>query len=79
MNFIYLTHEEYCRIELTVPLIHTGIECPRGSRPGPSGTTVAAEPYGEEATLFTRELCLQREVGINTQCTRELLLQRRYV
>ena len=40
----------------------TGIDCPRGSRPGPAGTTIPSDPYGEEATVFTKELCLQREV-----------------
>lgn len=38
-----------------------GIECPRGSRNIPSGIQVA-EPFSEEAMLFTKELVLQREV-----------------
>ena len=42
----------------------TGIDCPRGSRPGPAGSTIPAEPFGEEATLFTKEMCLQREVSL---------------
>ena len=42
-----------------------GIDCPRGSRPGPGGTTIASDPYGEEATVFTKEMCLQREVRWN--------------
>ncbi|XP_014664690.1 PREDICTED: LOW QUALITY PROTEIN: staphylococcal nuclease domain-containing protein 1-like [Priapulus caudatus] len=39
-----------------------GISCPRGSRPAPSGgTPVEAEPYGNEALQFTKEMVLQRE------------------
>ena len=44
-----------------------GIDCPRGSRPGPGGTTIPSDPYGEEATVFTKELCLQREVRLKKQ------------
>jgi hypothetical protein len=40
-----------------------GIDCPRGSRPGPAGSTIPAEPFGEEATVYTKEMCLQREVS----------------
>lgn len=43
--------------------VHTGIECPRGSRNMPGGMQVA-EPYSEEAMLFTKELVLQREVRL---------------
>lgn len=41
---------------------HTGIECPRGARNLP-GLVQEGEPFSEEATLFTKELVLQREVG----------------
>lgn len=41
--------------------VYAGIECPRGSRNMPGGMQVA-EPYSEEAMLFTKELVLQREV-----------------
>lgn len=41
-----------------------GISCPRGARPGAGGVTLPGEPFGEEATQFTKELCLQREVGV---------------
>uniref|UniRef100_A0ACB8FL49 Uncharacterized protein n=1 Tax=Sphaerodactylus townsendi TaxID=933632 RepID=A0ACB8FL49_9SAUR len=39
-----------------------GIECPRGARNLP-GLVQEGEPFSEEATLFTKELVLQREVG----------------
>lgn len=41
---------------------HSGIECPRGARNLP-GLVQEGEPFSEEATLFTKELVLQREVG----------------
>lgn len=41
---------------------YTGIECPRGARNLP-GLVQEGEPFSEEATLFTKELVLQREVG----------------
>ena len=40
-----------------------GIECPRGKRQLPGGQVIEADPYGEEALLFTKEMCLQREVS----------------
>ncbi|KAI7791904.1 4SNc-Tudor domain protein short form [Triplophysa rosa] len=43
-----------------ITFLLAGIECPRGSRNMPGGMQVA-EPYSEEATLFTKELVLQRE------------------
>uniref|UniRef100_A0A8C2AK68 Staphylococcal nuclease domain-containing protein n=1 Tax=Cyprinus carpio TaxID=7962 RepID=A0A8C2AK68_CYPCA len=42
------------------------IECPRGSRNMPGGMQVA-EPYSEEATFFTKELVLQREVEVEVE------------
>lgn len=44
------------------PLPPTGIECPRGARNLP-GLVQEGEPFSEEATHFTKELVLQREVG----------------
>ena len=41
-----------------------GIECPRGKRQLPNGQVIEADPYGEEALLFTKEMCLQREVRV---------------
>ncbi|KAK1789576.1 hypothetical protein P4O66_015478 [Electrophorus voltai] len=43
-----------------ITFLLAGIECPRGSRNIPGGI---AEPFSEEAMLFTKELVLQREHG----------------
>ncbi|KAK7868266.1 hypothetical protein R5R35_000663 [Gryllus longicercus] len=51
-----------------VTFLLAGIQCPRGSRPAPSGGQVQeGEPFGEEALHFTRERCLQREVEISVE------------
>ncbi|TWW64711.1 4SNc-Tudor domain protein p100 co-activator [Takifugu flavidus] len=42
--------------------LEDSIECPRSSRNTPVGTQVA-EPFSNEAMLFTKELVLQREVS----------------
>ncbi|XP_037069831.1 LOW QUALITY PROTEIN: staphylococcal nuclease domain-containing protein 1-like [Pollicipes pollicipes] len=47
-----------------ITFLLAGVSCPRGARPGPGGTTTEAEPFGEEAAAFTRDLCLQHEVQI---------------
>ncbi|KAF0295232.1 Nuclease domain-containing protein 1 [Amphibalanus amphitrite] len=48
-----------------VTLLLAGVSCPRGARPAPGGAgTMEAEPFGEEAAAFTRDLCLQHEVQI---------------
>ncbi|WAR09132.1 SND1-like protein [Mya arenaria] len=57
--------KETCLITFLV----SGIECPRGPRPGAGGVTMPGEPFGEEATMFTKELCLQREVDIKVETT----------
>ncbi|XP_057179611.1 staphylococcal nuclease domain-containing protein 1 [Triplophysa rosa] len=49
-----------------ITFLLAGIECPRGSRNMPGGMQVA-EPYSEEATLFTKELVLQREVEVEVE------------
>ncbi|MEQ2190344.1 nuclease domain-containing protein [Xenoophorus captivus] len=46
-----------------ITFLLAGIECPRSSRNTPSGVQVA-EPFSNEAMLFTKELVLQREVGV---------------
>ncbi|CAB1459260.1 unnamed protein product [Pleuronectes platessa] len=43
-----------------ITFLLAGIECPRSSRNTPGGVQVA-EPFSEEAMLFTKELVLQRE------------------
>uniref|UniRef100_A0A674MI11 Staphylococcal nuclease domain-containing protein n=1 Tax=Takifugu rubripes TaxID=31033 RepID=A0A674MI11_TAKRU len=45
---------------------HHRIECPRSSRNTPVGTQVA-EPFSNEAMLFTKELVLQREVEVEVE------------
>ena len=46
-----------------------GIECPRGTRPDMSkaGSMFPAEPYGDEAAKFTREMALQHEVEVQVE------------
>ncbi|XP_023774685.1 staphylococcal nuclease domain-containing protein 1-like [Cyanistes caeruleus] len=44
-----------------ITFLLAGIECPRGARNVP-GLAQEGEPFSEEATLFTKELVLQREV-----------------
>nr|QBI71278.1 ebna2 binding protein P100 [Liposcelis bostrychophila] len=48
-----------------ITFLLAGINCPRGSRPGPGGSgVVPGEPFGEEALQFTKDKCMQREVEI---------------
>ncbi|XP_041934064.1 staphylococcal nuclease domain-containing protein 1 [Alosa sapidissima] len=49
-----------------ITFLLAGIECPRGSRNVPGGVQVA-EPFSEEAMLFTKELVLQREVEVEVE------------
>ncbi|TFK00874.1 centromere protein W [Platysternon megacephalum] len=44
-----------------ITFLLAGIECPRGARNLP-GLVQEGEPFSEEATVFTKELVLQREV-----------------
>ncbi|XP_013400394.1 staphylococcal nuclease domain-containing protein 1 [Lingula anatina] len=50
-----------------ITFLLAGIDCPRGSRPGPNNTTVPGDPCGEEAMVFTKEACLQREVEVEVE------------
>ncbi|KAJ8373795.1 hypothetical protein SKAU_G00043750 [Synaphobranchus kaupii] len=49
-----------------ITFLLAGIECPRGSRNTPGGQQ-EAEPFSEEAMLFTKELVLQREVEVEVE------------
>uniref|UniRef100_A0A8C9SWA2 Staphylococcal nuclease domain-containing protein n=1 Tax=Scleropages formosus TaxID=113540 RepID=A0A8C9SWA2_SCLFO len=49
-----------------ITFLLAGIECPRGSRNMPGGLQ-EAEPFSDEATLFTKELVLQREVEVEVE------------
>jgi len=51
-----------------ITFLLAGITCPRGGgRPDPKGGVVEGEPFGDEAMLFTKEHCLQREVQIEVE------------
>ncbi|XP_069102098.1 staphylococcal nuclease domain-containing protein 1-like [Argopecten irradians] len=54
---------ETCLITFLV----SGISCPRGTRTMPGGVVTPSEPYGDEAMLFTKEMCLQREVEVQVE------------
>ncbi len=48
----------------------TGIDCPRGQRLGPGGPgapLVPADPYGEEAATFMKDMVLQHEVEVEVE------------
>uniref|UniRef100_A0A7N6AGU3 Staphylococcal nuclease domain-containing protein n=1 Tax=Anabas testudineus TaxID=64144 RepID=A0A7N6AGU3_ANATE len=49
-----------------ITFLLAGIECPRSSRNLPGGIQVA-EPFSDEAMLFTKELVLQREVEVEVE------------
>lgn len=49
-----------------ITFLLAGIECPRSSRNMPGGMQVA-EPFSDEAMLFTKELVLQREVEVEVE------------
>ncbi|KAM3832651.1 staphylococcal nuclease domain-containing protein 1 [Vipera latastei] len=49
-----------------ITFLLAGIECPRGARNLP-GLVQEAEPFSEEATLFAKELVLQREVDVEVE------------
>ena len=65
---INLFHEVllYCLDQFVIIFLFCilGIECPRGSRPGPGGIPIPAEPYGEAAFNYTKDLIIQREVNV---------------
>jgi len=47
-----------------ITFLLSGIQCPRGERVMPGGTVVEAEPFGNEAAAYVKEMILQREVEI---------------
>ncbi|GFO47277.1 staphylococcal nuclease domain-containing protein 1-like [Plakobranchus ocellatus] len=55
--------KETCLITLLI----SGIDCPKGARTLPSGQSFQADPYGEEALLFVKEMCMQREVEVEVE------------
>jgi len=50
-----------------ITFLLAGITCPRGSRRMPSGEVTEAEPWGDEAMTFVKEMILQREVEIEVE------------
>ena len=44
-----------------VTFLISGVSCPRGARVI-NGQPMEAEPFGDEATAFTKEMCMQRQV-----------------
>ena len=52
-----------------VTFLLAGISCPRGTRPNLGGQAGVqeGEPFGDEALLFTKENCLQRQVEIEVE------------
>ncbi|RUS90599.1 hypothetical protein EGW08_001596 [Elysia chlorotica] len=55
--------KETCLITLLI----SGIECPKGARTLPSGQSFPADPFGEEALTFVKEMCMQREVEVEVE------------
>ncbi|XP_033881959.1 staphylococcal nuclease domain-containing protein 1 [Acipenser ruthenus] len=49
-----------------ITFLLAGIDCPRGSR-NTAGGIQDAEPFSDEACLFTKELVLQREVEVEVE------------
>ncbi|KAM3968500.1 LOW QUALITY PROTEIN: staphylococcal nuclease domain-containing protein 1 [Aphomia sociella] len=51
-----------------VTFLLAGINCPRGARPAVGGGPMQdAEPFGEDALLFTKEKCLQHDVVVTIE------------
>lgn len=46
-----------------ITLLLAGIECPRMQSNGNQGIVISGQPYGEEAYIYTKEHCLQKDVG----------------
>jgi len=52
------------RENCVITFLLSGIQCPRGERNLPGGTMVPAEPFGNEAHAFVKDMIMQREVEI---------------
>lgn len=52
-----------------VTFLLAGVNCPRGIRPaiGGAGAMQPADPFGEEALVFTREKVLQHDVNVTIE------------
>lgn len=47
-----------------ITFLLAGIQCPRAARTMPGGVQTPAEPFGNEAMQYVKELILQREVQL---------------
>ncbi len=47
-----------------ITFLLSGISCPRASRQMPGGIATPADPFGDEALAFVKEMVLQKEVDI---------------
>ncbi len=63
MHFRIYIPRETC----LVTFLLSGVECPRAARIFPGGVEEAAEPYGNEALQFTKDLIMQREVEVEVE------------
>jgi len=52
------------RENCVITFLLSGIQCPRGERMMPGGIPVPAEPFGNEAHAFVKDMIMQREVEI---------------
>merc|ERR1739844_396292 len=50
-----------------ITFLLAGISCPRAGRTMPGGIVAEAEPWGDEAMAFVKEMILQREVEIEVE------------
>ncbi|XP_025099283.1 staphylococcal nuclease domain-containing protein 1-like isoform X2 [Pomacea canaliculata] len=50
-----------------ITFLISGIDCPKGSRQVQGGQIMAGDPFGEDALLYTKELCLHREVEVEVE------------
>ena len=57
----------FFRETCVITFLLAGITCPRAGRKMPSGEEVPAEPWGDEAMAFVKDMILQREVEIEVE------------
>ena len=50
-----------------ITFLLAGITCPKASRVMPGGAVTEADPYGDEALTFVKEMIMQREVEIEVE------------
>jgi len=50
-----------------ITFLLAGISCPRAGRVMPGGISVEAEPWGDEAMAYVKEMIMQREVEIEVE------------